>query len=101
MSVEIMAVAEQQVMDQLRTVNDPELQQDLVALNMIKKVVISGDRVKIHVELTTPACPLKETIHRDVVEAVRRVPGVQQVDLEWSSRVQPHRSAAQRPRRCR
>ena len=54
------SITQEQVMDRLRTVNDPELHKDLVSLGMIKEVVIDGTAVRIHVELTTPACPLKE-----------------------------------------
>jgi ATP-binding protein involved in chromosome partitioning len=47
------------------------------------------------VELTTPACPLKEQIKRDVERAVRRLPGVEQVELEWSAQVRSSRPALQ------
>ena len=53
----------EQIMDRLATVNDPELHKDLVSLNMVKGVEIANDgRVDVHVELTTPACPLKDQI---------------------------------------
>ena len=80
-------VTKEQVLDQLRTVNDPELHKDLVSLNMIKNVAVCDGLVKVHVELTTPACPLKDTIKRDVTEAVKRIDGVQNVELEWSAQV--------------
>jgi ATP-binding protein involved in chromosome partitioning len=53
----------------LRTVQDPELRRDLVSLNMVKDLAVDGSTVSLKVELTTPACPLKGTIQRDV-EAV-------------------------------
>ncbi len=81
------AVSREQVLDRLRTVNDPELHKDLVTLNMIKDVAIDGGRVKVHVELTTPACPLKDQIRADVEKAVRTIPGVTTVELEWSAKV--------------
>ena len=68
-------VTKEDVLDQLRTVNDPELHKDLVTLNMIKNVAICDGLVKVHVELTTPACPLKDTIKNDVTEAVKRLDG--------------------------
>ena len=85
------AVTKEQVMDQLRTVNDPELHKDLVSLNMIKNVAICDGHVKVHVELTTPACPLKDTIQKDVTEAVSRIEGVGTVELEWSAQVRENR----------
>lgn len=81
------AITEDKVMEQLRTVNDPELHRDLVSLNMIKGVRIEGSKVRVHVELTTPACPLKGQIEGDVAKAVKRIEGVGQVELEWSAQV--------------
>lgn len=84
----------EQVLDQLRTVNDPELHKDLVTLNMIKDVAVEGGRVRVHVELTTPACPLKDRIRADVEHAVKRIPGVETVELEWSAQVRSTRPPA-------
>jgi ATP-binding protein involved in chromosome partitioning len=77
----------EQVIDILRTVNDPELHRDLVALEMVKNVAVNDGRVNVHVELTTPACPLKATIHDDVTKAVQSLDGVRQVEVEFSARV--------------
>ena len=82
-----MSVTEEQILDQLRTVNDPELHRDLVSLKMIKEVTIDGGRVGVHVELTTPACPLKDQITRDVEAAVTAIEGVHSVTVEFSARV--------------
>jgi hypothetical protein len=51
-------ITEEDVLDALRTVQDPELGQDLVSLDMIRDLRIEGDRVSFTVALTTPACPL-------------------------------------------
>lgn len=75
-----MAVQQEQVMAALRTVQDPELFKDIVTLGMVKDVKIDGENVRVHVELTTPACPLKEVIERDVKAALAKI-GVQNVDL--------------------
>lgn len=90
------SVTKEQVLEQLRTVNDPELHRDLVSLDMIKQVAVCDGHVKVHVELTTPACPLKDTISRDVTEAVMRLPGVQAVEMEWSARVRGSRQTQTR-----
>lgn len=71
----------------LRTVRDPELHRDIVALGMIKDVTVNDGRVRVEVELTTPACPLRETIAKDVRAAVSAVDGVREVDLEFSANV--------------
>ncbi len=77
----------EQVMEQLGTVQDPDLHKSLVALNMIKDVVISEGKVHVHVELTTPACPLKDKISADIQSAVGRLDGVEEVTVEFSATV--------------
>jgi ATP-binding protein involved in chromosome partitioning len=75
-----MALTRDQVMAALRTVQDPELFKDIVTLNMVKDVRIDGPTVEVTVELTTPACPLKDVIERDVTAALRNA-GAEQVKL--------------------
>jgi len=75
------------VLEALRPVQDPELHRSLVDLGMIKEVTIEGASVRVQVELTTPACPLRERIREDVERAVRALPGVQTVEVGFSSRV--------------
>lgn len=82
----------EQVMEQLRTVNDPEIPKDIVSLNMVKEVVINDGQVTVHVELTTPACPLKDQVVADVSRAVRRVPGVKDVAVEFTAQVRSHQA---------
>src|SRR2546428_1469551 len=67
-----MALTRENVLAALRTVRDPELFKDIVTLNMVKDVRVDGDHVHVHVELTTPACPLKDVIKKDVEAAVKR-----------------------------
>ncbi len=55
----------------LRTVQDPDLHKDLVTLNMVKDVAIDGDAVSVTIELTTPACPMKDKIRSDIEQAIR------------------------------
>ena len=79
-----MALDREQVMAALRTVKDPELFKDIVTLNMVKDVRVDGRHVHVHVELTTPACPLKDVIKKDVEPAVRRA-GAESVNVELSA----------------
>ncbi|MCC6581050.1 MAG: Mrp/NBP35 family ATP-binding protein [Phycisphaeraceae bacterium] len=92
-----MAVTQQQVIDVLRHVDDPELHKDLVTLNMVKQVVIDGGKVDITIELTTPACPLKEQIGNDVRRAVSALPGIKEVTVQFTANVQasPQQKAAE------
>jgi ATP-binding protein involved in chromosome partitioning len=79
-----MPITREQVMDALRTVQDPELFKDIVSLNMVKEVRIDGDTVFVNVELTTPACPLKERIEKDVTAALQAA-GAKDVKLELTA----------------
>ncbi|MGH2607576.1 MAG: P-loop NTPase, partial [Tepidiformaceae bacterium] len=81
------AVSRDDIMAALNTVNDPELHASIVRLGMVKDLVIDGGDVTLTIELTTPACPLKETIEHDVREALAGVAGVDGVSLEWGANV--------------
>ena len=70
-----MAHMREAVMAALGTVNDPELHRDLVSLGMIERAEVDGAGVAhVKVNLTTPACPLKDRIEGDVRAAVQAVP---------------------------
>lgn len=68
----LMPLTQDHVLTALRTVQDPDLHRDLVSLNMVKGVEVAGERVRIHIELTTPACPMKDKIRADIEQAVAR-----------------------------
>ncbi len=80
-----MPISREQVMAALRTVHGPELFKDIVSLNMVKTIRLDGDNVSLTVELTTPACPLKERIEKDVTAALRAA-GAKEVNLELTAR---------------
>ncbi len=65
-----MAVKKEDILKALSTVKDPDLGKDLVSLGMIDKIIIEGSKVFFRVELTTPACPLKEKIKQDCLDAI-------------------------------
>ena len=81
-------ITAQKVLDALRHVEDPDLHKDLVTLGMIKDIKVDGLKVKFTVVLTTPACPLKEKIRKDCVDAVQKHvhPGAV-VDIEMTAQV--------------
>ncbi len=73
-------------LDALRKVIDPELHRDIVSLDMVKDVAVDGDAIRLKVELTTPACPLKDVIGRDVKNALEGA-GFRRVELSWGAQV--------------
>jgi len=70
----------------LRGVNDPELHQSLVALGMVERLEVHGTLVDVKIKLTTPACPLKGQIEREVKAALEAV-GAESVKLEFGADV--------------
>jgi ATP-binding protein involved in chromosome partitioning len=58
------------VLEALSNVDDPDLKKDIVTLGMVKDVEIDGKKVSFTVVLTTPACPMKEMIHKACVNAI-------------------------------
>jgi len=81
------SVSKEMVLVALRKVQEPELHKDLVSLNMIENLEISGDRVSFKIILTTPACPLKSRIESEARTAVLSLPGVKTVDIKMDSSV--------------
>lgn len=78
---------EEAVLDALRTVTDPDLNKDIVTLNFIKDLKIEDGRVSFTLELTTPACPVKNEMEKWAKEAVLKVDGVRDVQVKMSSSV--------------
>lgn len=75
------------VLEALSHVLDPELGKDLVTLGMIEDVKVDGSEVSFTINLTTPACPLKDQIQRNAREAVMAVDGVTEVNIEMGAKV--------------
>ena len=86
-----MKITKEQVLDALKSVMDPDLKRDVVSLGFIQELQIEGGRVSFIMELTTPACPLKEQLKTAAEQAVRGIAGVSEVQVEVSSNVSPHR----------
>jgi ATP-binding protein involved in chromosome partitioning len=85
-------ITEEAVLKALTNVDDPDLGKDLVTLNMIKDIKIEGKDVSFTVELTTPACPMKEMIKSACVNAVRIfVDKEAQVTVNMTARVNSNR----------
>jgi ATP-binding protein involved in chromosome partitioning len=79
-------ITESAIYDALRHVQEPELGGDLVSRNMIRDLVIEGAQVAFTIELTTPACPLKDEIETNVRQALDPL-GVETVAIAWGATV--------------
>ena len=80
------------MLEALKVVRDPDLQRDIVSLGFIKDLRIAGDRVAFTIELTTPACPVKDQM-RDQARAILEGLGATSVEVEMTAQVR----AAVRP----
>jgi len=71
----------------LRSVKDPDLHRDIVSLGFVKDIHLEGQKVSFKVELTTPACPVKDLLKEQCEEAVLALEGVSQVHVEMTAQV--------------
>ncbi len=76
---------ENEVLDSMRGIIDPDLGKDIVSLGFIKNLQIKKGDVSFTVELTTPACPVKEQFRTDCETAVKALPGVNSVTVSMSA----------------
>lgn len=78
-------VTEEQVIEALRPVEDPELHRSIVDLGMLRNVDIRDNGVVgVLIALTVPGCPLKSEIERRISEAATQLDGVESIDLEFT-----------------
>ncbi|HEY6893895.1 MAG TPA: P-loop NTPase, partial [Rhodanobacteraceae bacterium] len=82
-----MQVEQGTVLEALKAVRDPDLNRDIVSLGFVKDLQIAGGRVAFTIELTTPACPVKDQMRDQARAAVMQLPGVNDVDVRLSARV--------------
>ena len=83
-----MAVTTDHILTALRTVQDPDLRRDIVSLGFIKHLTIDGQgRVAFQIELTTPACPVRDLMRDEARKAVLAVPGVTAVEIGMTAQV--------------
>ena len=80
-------ISEATVLDALRVVRDPDLHKDIVSLKFVKDLRIDGGRVSFTIELTTPACPVKDQMREQARAVVAQIPGVTAVEIEMTAQV--------------
>ncbi len=78
---------EQEVLKALSAVQDPDLHRDIVTLGFIKDLRICSGNVAFTIELTTPACPVKNMFRDQAITAVKSLDWVENVNAELSAKV--------------
>jgi ATP-binding protein involved in chromosome partitioning len=82
-----MALSPDAVLAALRAVEDPDLHQDIVSLGFVKNLRVEGGRVSFDVELTTPACPVKDQLRSQCERVVEALEGVKSVTVRMTANV--------------
>ena len=80
-------ITEDKVLEALKVVEDPDLHRDIVSLGFIKNIRICEGAVAFDINLTTPACPVKEKIQSDARAAVSKIAGVSEVNVSMKAEV--------------
>ena len=84
-------ITEAQVLDALKVVKDPDLHRDIVSLNFVRDIKIDGANVGFTIELTTPACPVREELKAASEKALRdSIKEIGRVDVTMTSKVLTH-----------
>src|SRR5262245_41923151 len=78
-------VTEAAVLNALRPIQDPDFRKSIVDLGFIKELRIEGSHVAFSIELTTPACPVKERFQQEARDAVLALDGVDSVDVNMTA----------------
>src|SRR5699024_2870708 len=73
----------EQIVKALEKVYDPELNRNLVELNMIKNILEEDGNVKIEVALTTIGCPMKNKMEDDIIKEISSLEGVKSVEVKF------------------
>ena len=85
-------IKENEILKALSTVQEPDLHKDLVTLGMVKDISINENLISFTVVLTTPACPLKEKIRTDCINAVQAIYPSAAVSVNFTSNTTSNRS---------
>jgi ATP-binding protein involved in chromosome partitioning len=88
-----MAVTREQVLEALKSVDDPELHRNIVELDMVKDLKIDGGHVTVTVNLTVAGCPLKFKFEQDVEKAVKAIGGVERVTTLFGAMTEAEKAA--------
>ena len=70
------------IIEEIRKIYDPELPVNIYELGLIYDIKVDGKKAEIKMTLTTPNCPVAESLPNEVKEGVMQVEGIENVDLE-------------------
>ncbi len=88
------SVREEEVPQALRAVKDPDLGRDIVSLGFVKNLEVKDGAVSFDIELTTPACPVKDRMKDEATTAVQALAGVESVRVAMTAQVRQAQASA-------
>lgn len=90
-------ITEEQVIEQLKQVFDPEMPVDVWNFGLIYEIAVADDDVNIRMTLTSESCPSAKAIPDDIIKKVQQLDGVKscQVEVVWEPRWSPDRISAE------
>ena len=80
-------VSNKEVLNALSVIIDPDFKKDIVSLGFIKNINIKDDAVSLDIELTTPACPIKNEFQKSAEKILTGLDGVKNVKVNMTARV--------------
>jgi ATP-binding protein involved in chromosome partitioning len=83
----VSALTREAVLDVLGQIQDPDLLKDIVTLGFVKECSVEDGSVKVTINLTTPACPVKDQMRSEAEQRIRELPGVSGVAVEMTAEV--------------
>jgi len=83
----VSSITKDQILDALRNVEDPDLHKDIVTLGFVTKAEANGGDIDVVINLTTPACPVKDQLKTQAEELLRALPGATSVKVEMTAEV--------------
>ncbi len=83
-------MTKEEIIKVLGKIEDPDLHKDIVSLGFVKKVNITDHKVDVEIQLTTPACPVRDEMKVQAVEEIRKLGFIGDVNVVMSSQVVTH-----------
>jgi len=78
-------VSDEVVKESLSAIVDPDLGRDIVSLGFVRNIKINGSTISLDINLTTPACPVKDKMRSEAEELLRKLPGVSEVHVNMTA----------------
>ena len=90
--LKVIKPSEENVLELLRGVIDPELGSNIVELGMVKEITIDRTQINIKIALTTSGCPLRAQIQKDIRTRIGLMDGIKNIEISWTELTQEEKA---------